>query len=78
MLTLILKELNESLAVYEYYPSKSKSPGEVFISLSTGEFGVNKLSEDDFNDYYLIHVYQGLRDMRENNEFLQQRTVAWY
>ncbi|HFI0464258.1 TPA: hypothetical protein ACGO1T_001420 [Streptococcus suis] len=48
MLTLILKELNESLAVYEYYPSNSKSPGEVFISLSTGEVGVNKLSEDNF------------------------------
>lgn len=78
MLTLIQKELNESVAVYEYYPSNSKSPGELFISLSTGEVGVNKLSEDDFNDYYLIHAYQGLRDMREKRKFLQEDTVAWY
>ena len=79
MLLLKLIKINNNVVVYNYFPENAEDYGTIELDLVSKEFFTLIKRADKYKQtMYLIHAYQGLLRMLDENDFSDTRVVAWY
>ena len=65
-------------ARYDYYPENKADYGTIELDLNSKEPRLLKQAEIYKQSMYLMHAYQGLLRMLDENDFSDTRVVAWY
>ena len=69
----------DNLIYYVYYPEGNKQSGQVSISVDGEIWNIEKLSKDDFSNYYASHVLSYVsREIEAGNDIPKSGMVAWY
>ena len=77
MLYLILKELTEDKAVYEYHPNGGIDFGIVSVDLKTGKCSIDVFEPQAGKMHASMALY-GIRKIFQENNYPERRTIAWY
>ena len=78
MLFLKLVKINNNVVVYNYFPENAEDYGIIELDLISREIRLIKRAEKYKQSMYLMHAYQGLLRMLDENDFSDTRVVAWY
>lgn len=78
MLLLKLVKINNNVVVYNYFPENTEDYGTIELDLVSREIRLIKRADKYKQTMYLIHAYQGLLRMLDENNFSDTRVVAWY
>ncbi len=78
MLLLKLVKINNNVVVYNYFPENSEDYGTIELDLVSKDVRLIKRAEKYKQSMYLMHAYQGLLRMLDENDFSDTRVVAWY
>lgn len=78
MLLLKLVKINNNVVVYNYFPENAEDYGTIELDLVSKDVRLIKRAEKYKQSMYLMHTYQGLLRMLDENDFLDTRVVAWY
>ena len=78
MLLLKLVKINNNVVVYNYFPENSEDYGTIDLDLVSKDVRLIKRAEKYKQSMYLMHAYQGLLRMLDENDFSDTRVVAWY
>lgn len=78
MLLLKLNKINDEVVIYDYYPENKEDYGTIELDLNSKEARLIKQADKHKQSMYLMHAYQGLLRMQDENDFSETRVVAWY
>ena len=78
MLLLKLVKINNNVFVYNYFPENAEDYGTIELDLISKDVRLIKRAEKYKQSMYLMHAYQGLLRMLDENDFSDTRVVAWY
>ena len=78
MLILKQKVIIERRVIYDYFPEDKSDYRTIELNLDTGELKLVKKTEIYTQSIYLMHDYQALMRMRDEEDFSKYRIVAWY
>ena len=78
MLLLKLVKINNNVVVYNYFPENAEDYGTIELDLISKDVRLIKQAEKYKQSMYLMHAYQGLLRMLDENDFSDTRVVAWY
>lgn len=78
MLLLKLIKINNNVVVYNYFPENTEDYGTIELDLVSKDVRLIKRAEKYKQSMYLMHAYQGLLRMLDENDFSDTRVVAWY
>ena len=78
MLLLKLVKINNNVFVYNYFPESAEDYGTIELDLVSKDVRLIKRAEKYKQSMYLMHAYQGLLRMLDENDFSDTRVVAWY
>lgn len=78
MLLLKLVKINNNVFVYNYFPENAEDYGTIELDLVSKDVRLIKRAEKYKQSMYLMHAYQGLLRMLDENDFSDTRVVAWY
>ena len=78
MLLLKLIKITNNVVVYNYFPENAEDYGTIELDLKSREARLIKRAEKYKQSMYLMHAYQGLLRMLDENDFSDTRVVAWY
>ena len=78
MLILKLVKINNNVVVYNYFPENAEDYGTIELDLVSKDVRLVKRADKYKQTMYLMHAYQGILRMLEENDFLDTRVVAWY
>lgn len=78
MLILKQKVIIERRVIYDYFPEDKCDYGTIELNIDTGELKLVKKTEIYTQSIYLMHAYQALMRMRDEEDFSKYRIVAWY
>ena len=78
MLILKLVKINNNVVVYNYFPENAEDYGTIELDLVSKDVRLVKRADKYKQTMYLMHAYQGLLRMLDENDFLDTRVVAWY
>ena len=78
MLILKLVKITNNVVVYNYFPENAEDYGTIELDLVSKEFTLIKWADKYKQTMYLMHAYQGILRMLDENDFLDTRVVAWY
>ena len=74
MLLLKLIKITNNVVVYNYFPENAEDYG----TMKSREARLIKRADKYKQTMYLMHAYQGLLRMLDENDFSDTRVVAWY
>lgn len=77
MLLLKLIKITNNV-VYNYFPENAEDYGTIELDLKSREARLIKRADKYKQTMYLMHAYQGLLRMLDENDFSDTRVVAWY
>lgn len=78
MLILKLVKINNNVVVYNYFPENAEDYGTIELDLVSKDVRLVKRADKYKQTMYLMHAYQGILKMLDENDFLDTRVVAWY
>lgn len=78
MLILKQKAIIERTVIYDYFPEDKNDYGTIELNIDTGELKLVKKTEIYTQSIYLMHAYQALMRMRDEEDLTEYRIVAWY
>lgn len=78
MLLLKLVKINNTVVVYNYFPENAEDYGTIELDLVSKDVRLIKRVDKYKSTMYLMHAYQGLLRMLDENDFSDTRVVAWY
>ncbi|MDB6213625.1 hypothetical protein PNO24_06865 [Gemella haemolysans] len=78
MLILKLVKINNNVVVYNYFPENAEDYGTIELDLVSKDVRLVKRADKYKQTMYLMHAYQGILRMLDENDFLDTRVVAWY
>lgn len=78
MLILKQKAIIERIVIYDYFPEDKSDYGTIELNIDTGELKLVKKTEIYTQSIYLVHAYQALLRMRDEEDLTEYRVVAWY
>ena len=78
MLLLKLIKINNNAVVYNYFPENTEDYGTIELDLVSKEVRLIKRADKYKQTMYLMHAYQGLLRMLDENDFSDTRVVSWY
>ncbi len=78
MLLLKLVKINNNVVVYNYFPENAEDYGTIELDLVSKDVRLVKRADKYKQTMYLMHAYQGILRMLDENDFLDTRVVAWY
>ena len=78
MLLLKLVKINNNVVVYNYFPENAEDYGTIELDLVSKDVRLVKRADKYKQTMYLMHAYQGLLRMLDENDFSDTRVVAWY
>ena len=78
MLLLKLVKINNNVVVYNYFPENTEDYGTIELDLLSKEVRLIKRADKYKQTMYLMHAYQGLLRILDENDFSDRRVVAWY
>ena len=78
MLILKLVKINNNVVVYNYFPENAEDYGTKELDLVSKDVRLVKRADKYKQTMYLMHAYQGILRMLDENDFLDTRVVAWY
>ena len=78
MLLLKLIKIINNIVVYNYFPENAEDYGTIELDLKSREARLIKRADKYKQTMYLMHAYQGLLRMSDENDFPDTRVVAWY
>lgn len=78
MLILKQKAIIERTVIYDYFPEDKSDYGTIELNIDTGELKLVKKTEIYTQSIYLMHAYQALMRMRDEEDLFEYRIVAWY
>ena len=78
MLLLKLIKINNNVVVYNYFPENAEDYGTIELDLVSKDVRLVKRADKYKQTMYLMHAYQGILRMLDENDFLDTRVVAWY
>ena len=78
MLILKLVKINNNVVVYNYFPENAEDYGPIELDLVSKDVRLVKRADKYKQTMYLMHAYQGILRMLDENDFLDTRVVAWY
>lgn len=78
MLVLKQKVIIGRTIIYDYFPEDKSDYGTIELNIDTGELKLVKKTEIYTQSIYLMHAYQALMRMRDEEDLFEYRIVAWY
>ena len=79
VLDLVLIELTDSYAIYDFYPEgKQEEYGRLKLDRHTGKISTLVKSPCKVVDMYTCQAYDCLREMLKANSYPRQTMRAWY
>lgn len=78
MLLLKLVKINNNVVVYNHFPDNAEDYGTIELDLVSKDVRLIKRADKYKSTMYLMHAYQGLLRMLDENDFSDTRVVAWY
>ena len=69
MLLLKLVKINNNVFVYNYFPENAEDYGTIELDLISKDVRLIKRAEKYKQSMYLMHAYQGLLRMLDENDF---------
>ncbi|WP_314549076.1 hypothetical protein [uncultured Gemella sp.] len=78
MLLLKLIKIINNIVVYNYFPGNAEDYGTIELDLKSREARLIKRADKYKQTMYLMHAYQGLLRILDENDFSDIRVVAWY
>lgn len=76
MLILKQKAIIERTVIYDYFPKDRSDYGTIELNIDTGELKLVKKTEIYIQSIYLMHAYQALMRMRDEEDLNEYRIVA--
>lgn len=76
MLSLVLKQLNEEKAIYEFYPNADVAYGIVELDRKSNVATVKEHLPS--SEWYTVHALNKLEEYGALNLFPQKDTIYWY
>ena len=78
MVLLKLIKITDNVVLYYYFQENAEDYGTIELDLRSREARLIKRADKYKQTMYLMHAYQGLLRILDENDFSDTRVVAWY